>query len=225
MTEREEVLGSCMHDWVAWSAKVQDPPGTVRDDWDILVDLGRRLADPVELPDREAVLAEALDSPSLHTTPEALREGGFVRGRWPEIAFEGLRFAHADGKCRLITDLPPEPEAAPSYPLNLLTLISGSRLHSQIMPDEEPGPAEAFVSPDSPALKGLDRDKPVFIVSPRGRIEVRLTLDESLHPEAVVVRRGGWMRHGRGLNPLVQPMETDLGGGTAYYSQRVRLEN
>lgn len=225
MTEREEALGSCMHDYVAWSAKVQDPPGTARDDWDILADLGCRLAEPLELPDKENVLAEALSSPALHSTPEALREQGFLRGDWPEIAFEGMRFAYPDGKCRLMDTLPREAEADPAYPLHLLTLISGTKLHSQVLPDQQPSPPEARISPDSPGLAGIDLQQPVYAVSSRGRIEIRLSLDPGLHPEALVVRRGGWMRHGQCLNPLVQPLETDLGGGTAYYSQRVRLEN
>ena len=225
MTEREEVLGSCMHDWVAWSAKVQDPPVQARDDWDIIADLGARLADPLTLPEREDVLAQALDSPSLRTTPEALRERGFMRGDWPEIAFEGMRFAHPDGKCRLMESIPRDPAPAPDYPLHLLTLISGRSLHSQRQPDQPPEPPEARVHPDSPALAGLDQDRPIYVVSPRGRIQVHLSLDPTVHPEALVVRRGGWMRHAQSMNPLVQPLETDLGGGTAYYSQCVRLAN
>lgn len=225
MLEREDALGSCMHDWVAWAAKVRDAPGQAREDWDILSDLGARLAEPLAMPDREEVLARALASPSLGATPEELRSRGFLKGDWPEVAFEGLRFGHADGKCRLIRELPPEPEADAAHPLHLLTLISGRTIHSQLPPDEEPGPPEAFVSPASPALAGLDLRAPVFVASSRGRVRVELRMDESLHPAALVVRRGGWMRHGRGLNPLVRPMETDLGGGAAYYSQRVRLEN
>ncbi|WP_461208799.1 molybdopterin-dependent oxidoreductase [Desulfocurvus sp. DL9XJH121] len=233
MGEREEALGSCLHDWVNWAAKVADPPGEARDDWELFTDLGRRLADPLVLPDREEVLARALDSPSLRTTPEELRARGFVRGQWPAVAFEGLNFAHADGRYRFIEELPAEPAPDPAYPLNLLTLVSDRSTQSQPVPgdldsarDGEPsGPPEAFVSPDCPGLAGLDRDAPVYVASPRGRVEVRLVLDGTLHPGAVLARRGGWMSRGQSLTPLVQPRETDLAGGTAYYSQGVRLEN
>ncbi|MBU1003588.1 MAG: molybdopterin-dependent oxidoreductase [Proteobacteria bacterium] len=225
MTEREDVLGSCMHDWVAHSAKVQDPPGEARNDWDILEELGRRLAEPVVLPDREETLARGVATPSLKITLGELRARCFAKAHRPPVAFEGLRFAHPDGRFRFVEVLSPEPKIAGEYPLHLLTLISKKTIHSQFPPDEGPGLPEAFIAQRSPALAGLDLDRPVFIVSPRGRAEVRLVLDETVHPEAVVLRRGGWMRFGRGLNPLVVPTETDLGGGTAYYSQRVRLGN
>lgn len=225
MTEREDVLGSCMHDWVAHSAKVQDPPGEARNDWEILEDLGRRLAEPILLPDREETLARGVATTHLKITLAELRAKGFAKAHRPSVAFEGLGFAHPDGRFRFVEVLSPEPGAVGEYPLHLLTLISKKTIHSQFPPDQGPGLPEAFVSGRSPALAGLDLDKPVFVVSPRGRAEVRLVLDETVHPEAVVVRRGGWMRFGRGLNPLVVPTETDLGGGTAYYSQRVRLEN
>ena len=48
--------------------------------------------------------------------------------------------------------------------------------------------------------------------------------DAGLHPAACVVHRGGWVACGRGVNLLVEGQATDLGGGTAFYSQGVRLE-
>ena len=42
--------------------------------------------------------------------------------------------------------------------------------------------------------------------------------------EVCLVRRGGWVRHGRGVNALVAAEATDRGEGTAFYDQRVRLE-
>ncbi|MFK4763733.1 molybdopterin-dependent oxidoreductase [Desulfobaculum sp. SPO524] len=225
MMEREDVVGSSMHNYVNWSAKCFDPPGEARCDWDIYAELGRRLEQPIHLPDPEEVLKTALDSPSLGVTPETLRERGFVEGQWPRVAFEGLEFSHADGLYRFPEHLHEEPEADAAYPSQLLTLVSKRAIHSQIPFDEDPEAPEAFVSPQSPELRGLDLERQVYVATARGRVAVRVRLDESLHPGVIVVRRGGWMRHQRCLNPLITPSETDLGGGTAYYSQRVRLEN
>lgn len=225
MTEREDVLGSCLHDWVAHAAQVREAPGEARNDWDILADLGARLSDPIVLPDREEVLARAIDTPNLDVSLDELRARGFARADWPAVAFEGMRFDHADGRLHPVLELSPEPQADPAFPLNLLTLISAKTIHSQYPPDAGEALPQAFVHPDCASLAGLDQDKSVFIVAQRGRAEVQLVMDESVHHDAVAVRRGGWMRFKRSLNPLVTPMETDLGGGTAYYSQRVRLEN
>lgn len=225
MTEREDVVGSSMHNWVNWSAKCWDAPGEAKCDWDIYAELGARLEQPVEFPSQEDVLRRALASPSLGVTPEEMREQKTVRGKWPVVAFEGMRFSHPDGLYHLPEALHPEHECDEEYPCKLLTLVSRRAIHSQIPFDEEMEAPEAFVSPENPCLEGLDVENGVEVVSPRGRLAVRLRLDESVHPKAVLVRRGGWMRHGRGLNPLIAPMETDMGGGTAYYSQKVRLEN
>ncbi|NJB68438.1 anaerobic selenocysteine-containing dehydrogenase [Desulfobaculum xiamenense] len=225
MAEREDVVGSSLHDWVNWSAKVLDPPGEARCDWDILAELGSRLAEPIIMPDREEALRTALDSPALHATPEELRAAGFLKASWPQVAFEGMCFAHPDGLCRLPDVLSPEPDAHAKYPCRLLTLVSRRAIHSQIPVDEDPEALEAFVSPANPCVVGLDTSVPVYAATPRGRVAVRVRFDETIHPSAVIVRRGGWMRHGRSLNPIIAPMETDRGGGTAYYSQCVRLEN
>lgn len=45
-----------------------------------------------------------------------------------------------------------------------------------------------------------------------------------MHPDACIVHRGGWLRHQRAVNAIVQAVATDLGEGAALYDQRVRLE-
>jgi len=53
---------------------------------------------------------------------------------------------------------------------------------------------------------------------------VRLRVLDDLHPRVVLYRRGDWMRFGGGVNRLISAAFTDMGNGTAYYSQWVRLE-
>ena len=63
------------------------------------------------------------------------------------------------------------------------------------------------------------------MVSPLGRLKVRVKYLQGLHPEVVIYRRGDWMKFGGGANQLIAAELTDLGDGAAYYSQYVRLEN
>ena len=63
-----------------------------------------------------------------------------------------------------------------------------------------------------------------FLVSPLGRIKVKMKKDSGLHPEVVVYRRGDWMNLGGGANRLIAARVTDLGETAAFYSQHVRLE-
>jgi anaerobic selenocysteine-containing dehydrogenase len=106
----------------------------------------------------------------------------------------------------------------------LLTLVRRNFVHSQILPEEhEPIPI-VWISPESPALEGLDLGQDIYVVSPLGRLKVRVEYSQGLHPEAVIYRRGDWMQFGGGANQLVAASLTDM-GNCAAYSQCVRLEN
>jgi hypothetical protein len=48
---------------------------------------------------------------------------------------------------------------------------------------------------------------------------------EGLHPEVTIYRRGDWMRLGGDINRLIDPCITDMGTGSAFYGQYVRMEN
>ena len=86
-------------------------------------------------------------------------------------------------------------------------------------------PPTVWVAPDCPFLGQVDPSRETFLASPLGRMRVRLETLEGLHPEAVVYRRGDWMKLGGGINQLIGDGLTDIGGGAPYYKEFVRLEN
>jgi anaerobic selenocysteine-containing dehydrogenase len=225
MLEQEDIIGSFLHEYVQYASPVMAPPPEVRTDLWIVSELGRRLDPPVAMPDAEQCLRAALNSPDVETTLEELKAKRFVRSKRPRIAYEGLRFAHPDGKYRFPASLHEEPPPPIGYPLRLLTLVRRNAIHSQILP-EDPAPLPAVgVAPDCPVLKDLDPSQPVSLVSPLGRLPVSLRLVPGLHPGAVVYRRGDWINRGGGANQLIASGVTDLGGGAPFYDQYVRLEN
>lgn len=156
---------------------------------------------------------------------EELRRRGYVQVRRPAISFEGLRFAHPDGRCRFPEALHPEPPAPEGFPLRLLSLIRLEATHSQMLPEDHTRPPKVCLAPESRAWDGLDLAKPVFIVSPLGRFLVQTAELPGLHPETVVYRRGDWLKLGGGVNQIIADVATDQGWGAAYYAQYVRLEN
>lgn len=107
----------------------------------------------------------------------------------------------------------------------MLSLIRRGFIHSQILPEEHRLPPKVAVNPRAPGVRALDFERGIFLVSPLGRLEVDPVLEESVHPAAVIYRRGDWKRLGGGINRLIEARTTDLGDGAAYYGQRVRLEN
>ncbi|MCP4119066.1 MAG: molybdopterin-dependent oxidoreductase [Desulfobacteraceae bacterium] len=227
--EREEILGSCFHTVVNYSAPVFPPAGDARCDFEIMAGLADRLALP--FPNREDILADALDINAIgnaqnHENSIAeLRETGFIKTAHPDIAWEGLRFAHGDGNYRLPDTLGEEAPPPDGFPLHLLSLVNRDFLHSQIPEEKQQGLPNVWINPDSPVLAGLDRTAPIFLATPLGRMPVKLCFLDDLHPFSLIIRRGGWMMHGQCANHLIGPKISDMGETAAYYSQYARLEN
>ena len=223
MFERRDVLGSFVHNCVNHCAPAVVPPGLCRPDFDIITDLGRRLADPVLLPDAEICIREGLKK--MDISYDELMDKGFVKVHHPHVAFENMQFGHPDGLYRFPEELHPEPERDPEYPFQLLTLVSGKYLHTQIPASQQRGAPVVWVSKRNPGWAALNPAMDAYLVTPLGAMQVKVEVDETLHPRAVVIRRGGWMKYGHVANVVIQPMKTDMGGGVAYYSQPCRLEN
>lgn len=223
MFEREDVLGSFIHNCVNHCAPAVAPPGECRSDFDIIADLGRKLNDPVILPDAETCIREGLKKADI--SYDELMAKGFVKVNHPYVAFENMQFGHPDGLYRFPEELHPESERDPDYPLQLLTLVSGKYLHTQIPASQQRGAPVVWVSKRNPAWAALNPAQDTYLVTPLGSMQVKVETAEDLHPRAVVIRRGGWMKYGHVANVIIQPKPTDMGGGTALYSQECRLEN
>lgn len=221
--EREDVLGSCLHDYVNLSAKAVEPRGACRTDFDMLTDLGARLSPAISFPAPDDCLRTALADSGLSL--DELRRNGFVRGPHGEIAFPNLQFGHADGLYRFPEKLDPEPERDPEYPLQLLSLVRGSAQHSQMAEKDQRGIPKVWVARSNPAWAAMDPARDTYLVTPMGSMQVALETVEGLHPRVVIMRRGGWLKFGHNPNAVIEPRLTDMGDGAAYYSQCCRLEN
>lgn len=98
-------------------------------------------------------------------------------------------------------------------------------MHSQILEEKQVIPPVVWVAPDHGGLEHLDLSREVHLVSPLGRMRVRVEILEGLHGDVIVYRRGDWMKLGGGANRLIRAGLTDIGRGAPYYQQCVRLEN
>jgi anaerobic selenocysteine-containing dehydrogenase len=225
MLEQEDLIGSYLHNYVQYVPRTVNPPGEARTDHWIVRELGRRLHPPVVLPSARQCMAAALEAPGISVTLDPLRRMGFVEVPISKVPYADLQFDHPDGLARLPMRLHDEFTAHGDYPLRLLSLIRREAIHSQLLAEDQQGLPRVWVSPDCPSLAPLNLDAPVFIASPLGRIQVRVSVMDELHADAVVYRRGDWMAMGGGINRIISDQPTDIGGGAAYYHQFVRLEN
>jgi len=227
MYEREDILGSYFHNYIQHSAKIIEPKGEAKADYDIIEAITERLNIP--FPDRDDIFRQALNTPAITNCTanplETVREKGFLPTDRQQIAFKGMQFGHSDGKYRLPEPhLHPEPQLNHQYPLALLSLINKDYEHSQIPAEEQQKPLAAYVHPETLLQNNIDSDSSAFLVSPLGKLKVTAVGDPSVHPESVVIRRGGWMMFNRCANTIIEEHVTDVGDNAAFYSQRIRIE-
>ena len=93
------------------------------------------------------------------------------------------------------------------------------------MPEERRRDAllTARVHPSVAHAHGLRDGDAARLVSPRGELRVRLACDDGARGDSVLVPKGEWAKHDRGLNVLIEPRYT-AGTGTAYNQNYVRIE-
>jgi anaerobic selenocysteine-containing dehydrogenase len=220
MLEEDDVVGSYQHHHVAVVRKVVEPPAGAKPDLWILAEIGRRLG--------RGDVACVEPAAALERITRAWFAGNeqvVTRNPAHEPVPFADRFPTPSGKARLITERPQGVAPLDGYPLILLTPSCRRWQTSQRFEDDQWGRrAECAVSPRPlGVVEALSDGRVARLESPFGGLEVVLRLDDRLSPETCVVRRGGWVRHGQGVNVLVGSAATDLGGGTAFYDQRVRL--
>jgi len=217
MLEEEDVVGSYQHHHVARARRAVDPPpGARADEW-ITRELRRRLGLPpdplIENPD---AALERLAAPWL------LGDAPRRNPRQESVPF-ARTFPTPSGLARLPERLPEPVPDSDDWPLVLGSFSNRAWQTSQRPAREQTGPPECFVHPDAPGAAGLRDGAIARLCSPVGEIDVHVRLDARMPARLCVVHRGGSVRLGRGANALVAARATDLGEGTAFYDQRVRL--
>jgi anaerobic selenocysteine-containing dehydrogenase len=225
MFEQEDIIGSYLHDYVHYVPPVIQPPDEAKNDFWIFTQVGKRLNPSLDLPDLQTCFQNSLDTNLLNISFDALQKQKYVRAVRDPIPYIGLKFDYPDQKYRLPGNLHPEPEAPEKYPLRLLSLVRQNAIHSQILPENQKNPPTVWVSPATVNHMDIDPEKPTYLVSPKGHMEVRLKEKEGLYPDTVLYRRGDWLSCGGGVNRIIQADITDMGSGAAYYQQYARLEN
>jgi anaerobic selenocysteine-containing dehydrogenase len=223
MLEEDDVVASYQHHHIVRARCAVDPPEGPKNDLWILDQLNQRLgrnSDPL-LSDPEQAL-ERMTARWFSDSPEA--NHGLNPTQKP-IPFASS-FAIPSGKARVISGpfVSDSDQTLPTkFPLTLMSISSRKWQSSQLAEQEQAGYAECFVNPVAIDASELAEGEIVRLESPIGFLLVRLCFDDQLRHDLCVVNKGGWVHCGRGVNTLVVAQSTDLGEGTAFYSQRVRL--
>jgi anaerobic selenocysteine-containing dehydrogenase len=226
--EEEDLVPSYGHHWMQLMQPVARPLGESRSDLSILQALAERLGFGPGMTGSAGEWIDAATQPlrAAGIGYDALKAAG---GRlWPEgqarVPWADGRFATPSGRFVFpdrFVDEPVLPTA--EFPLHLIAQATADAMNSQILEVDQDGLVIAAVSLIAAERAGLAGGDRAALVSPRGRLEVRVEVDPTLRSDIVVVPKGGWHKHGRNMNVLVEPRFT-AGTGSAFNQNFVRLE-
>ncbi len=224
MLEEEDLLGAFGHHYITASQPVAARPAGVKTDLEIYQALATRLGFGARLAGTAQEWCTRLLAPVAGQVElGALREGAVRNPLAPRVLFAAHTFPTADGKFHFITDVSLEmPAREPEFPLTLGSFSTSAAqssqwsrpVHAALLPARCHPRAAPWATDGARAL----------LCSRLGQLEVALQLDPRLHPDLVLVPKGGWLAHGQAANSLVTAALTDIGLGAAYYDQAVRLE-
>ncbi len=233
LLEDSDVLGAYGNHWLRVSEPALDPPGPggdgPRHELHILQGLAARLgvgdALAGSVDDWKRRVMGRLGRAGVGL--EALRAAPVRNPFAPRVLFEGRRFPTPTGRVNLLREPAlPAPAVDAEFPLTLMACSTPKAQSSQWSVTLPPGPAELTVHPDvaAAALAGSPCDGGHALLQSRvGAMEVVLRFDPTMRRDVAWMAKGGMLRDGRCGNALVAAVESDAGGGAAYYDEPVRL--
>lgn len=227
------------HFYLSWNEPVMRPQGEARPNTWVFAELSRRLSleEPTLYWSAEDLAHSLLSSghPWLEgITLERLKAEGFVRLNTPR---EFLPFKDGantpSGKIRF--DPPPpvtltEPDE--EFPLILMTppakhFLNSTYGHVERLVQGEGGEPVLLVHPQDAAAHGVQDGRGVRIRSRHGAVVRKARVSEAPMPGTVVLEGTWWERYapdGKGVNWLTGEHLTDMGAGSTFHSNPVRLE-
>jgi assimilatory nitrate reductase catalytic subunit len=206
-----------------------DPPGEARRDWEILCDLARRLGRGSWFPYRS--------SREIFDELRVASKGGFADYygiTWDKIdAHEGIfwpcptlehpgtprlftdRFAHPDGRARMIpvTYRPPAEEPSDDFPFYLTTgrvvyhYLSGTQTRRLGFLNAQAPEPWVEIHPQAAARLGIQDGERVRVRTPRGAIELKALVVSTIRPDTLFIpfHYGHHASVNQVTNPAVEP--------------------
>ena len=227
--EERDVRVASWNPYVGPVVPVVRPPEGVKTDWEIVGLLAERLG----IEDRylghpvEKILGAALKPMAKHgLDPDSAVGEVFRNPDWPEVAYMDGRFPTSSGQFEFLEEWEPnEPSTRDErYPLSLLSLKDPKFQASQVLESQQEGRVpKAWLHPETAARFAIQQDATGRVFSAQGEYHVQFALDSGLRTDVCVVRVGGWVKKGRGVNVLTEDVMSNFGECPGYYETRVSV--
>jgi anaerobic selenocysteine-containing dehydrogenase len=212
---------------------------------DVLLDVGRRLARPLNLPweNFEALLTETFSALPMTSTFDAWTDAQEKGGWWGTLPAALTSAASPDAKARPIGFTEPQFDGdAGEYPLHFLPYVSSAFLDGSLahLPwlQEMPDPLTSAmwsswieINPVTAARLGIRDGDLVDVTSAHGSLQTAAIVSPGIAPDVVAMPAGqghqAYTRYasGRGENPLelLAPQTEKETGSLAWAATRVRV--
>ncbi|HEU4741675.1 MAG TPA: molybdopterin oxidoreductase family protein [Meiothermus sp.] len=237
--EHPDLYTAYGHFYLSWNEAVMQPQGEAKSNTEIFAELARRLGleEPTLYWSAEDLAQSLLETghPWLEgITLERLKVEGYVRLNTPRpfLPFKG----EANTPSGKIHFDPPPPviltEPQPGFPLILLTppakhFLNSTYGHVERLVQGEGSEPTLLVHPQDAALYGVKDGAQVRIRSRHGTVLRKARVSEAPIPGTVVLEGTWWEKpapDGKGVNWLTGEHLTDMGAGSTFHSNPVRLE-
>lgn len=229
--EEDFIFTSMWHNYFTYTEKFLVPPKGVKHEFEIFQLLAKHMEmkDFLEkYRDPRSYLERAL-RPLLEKIQCNLEDikGKRMKLEGNDVPWQDKKFATASGKFEIVNpsiEVIQLDEKKEAYPLQLLTLHPKSSLHSQhFVAIEEGELPEIFCNGKTMGDWNLREDQKVSLVSPSGKIDVKVKLDEGVGEGLLVAYEGWWLKN-QGLNNLTPQGISDLGNQAIYNNCYCRIE-
>ncbi|MBN2526497.1 MAG: molybdopterin-dependent oxidoreductase [Deltaproteobacteria bacterium] len=223
--EETDIVAAYGHDAVGPVTPAILPVGEAHTHFAIFADLARRLGF-TDFEKGEAAWLDDIIAP-LHKkgiTADTLQTGP-VRQGLPHVPYTDKKFPTPSGRLQLICEIesamPNDPQT--EWPFALLTTSPRNALCSEWLPKDQLAMPTVTLGASAAAELHLTDGQEVIVESPVGQLTAHLKIDPRQRNDVALIYRGGWQRHGHGVNVLTESHMSQVGMGTAYYETRVRV--
>jgi anaerobic selenocysteine-containing dehydrogenase len=252
MFEQTDIIGAYWHTYLQLRPRIIDPPGEVRPETAVYLELGKKLSLNLaqSIPEEtEQAVRTWLDRQlaPLNLTLEDFAKGPVLAPGHEEVAFADGVFPTPSGKIELLSsearqrwdvdplprvDLPVESALQkshdPRFPLQMMTPNTKNRIHSQFgnlaVVQAIADPPEAQMHPVDAAERGITSGDLIRIFNDRGAFTVKARIDGGIRQGCVSVTNGWWSNECGPVNLTSLGRETDMAFGSAFHDNLVQVE-
>jgi anaerobic selenocysteine-containing dehydrogenase len=250
MFEQQDIISSYWSPYICYKPWIIEPVSTIKPESEIYYELAKKLKlsfSEEEIPEPGVDKLDSwLENRIRGFTEFSLKdfkEGKKIVHGTEEVAYQDLKFKTKTGKIELLSEdacklwdcnvLPAYKEAFGDEPTieNAFIFLSPNtknRIHSQfgnleVIRQNDPEPFLQISSSDAKKA-GIRQNDLLRVYNGRGEITVKADVTPRILSGCVAMPNGWWISEKGGGNFLSKGRETDMGHGTAFHDNLVRIE-